>query len=55
MKNLLKVSVLFKSLSNNFDENILLLKLFSQKVSLYMFDRVKNELLKATSYKAILC
>ena len=55
MKNLSKVSILFRYLSNSFDKNVLLLELFSRKVLLYMFDRVKNEPLKASSYKAILC
>ena len=55
MKNLSKVSIVFTYLSNSFDKDVLSLELFSRKVLLYTFDRVKNELLKATSYKAILC
>ena len=55
MKNLSKVSIVFTYLSNSFDKDVLSLELFSRKVLLYTFDRVKNEFLKATSYKAILC
>ena len=55
MKNLSKVSIVFRYLSNSFDKTVLSLELFSRKVLLYMFDRIKNDLLKATSYKAILC
>ena len=55
MTNLSKVSIVFRYLSNSFDKNVLSLELFSRKVLSYMFDRVKNELLKATIYEAILC
>ena len=54
MKHLLKVSIVFRSLSNSLDKSVLSLELFSQKVLLYMLDRVKNELLKATRWRAIL-
>ena len=55
MTNLSKVSIVFRYLSNSFVKNVLSLDLFSRKVLLYMFDRIKNDLVKATSYKAILC
>ena len=54
MKHLLKVSIVFRSLSNSLDKSVLSLELFSQKVLLYMLDRVKNELLKATRWRASL-
>ena len=54
MKHLSKVSIVFRSLSNNLDKSVLSLELFSQRVLLYMLDRVQNELLKATRWSAIL-